>query len=153
MQKQKINLLLRFLVMIICLVAIVSLGIYAMVYGPKQEVTSWQAVSRAEEFEGLIIESGYNRVVGIVDHDVIVAPFGHQINLHFEENVDIRPLDFISYRGQVNAAGYIEILDFHIHRGRSLKYFLSVIPAIIIFIWFWRRYTFNWQQFYFKQRK
>lgn len=135
--------ILRILTMILSLGAIAALGLYAAWQGPRQELTSWQAVASPLQYEGREIKSGYNRVVGGIDNYIVVAPFGHQINLRLPQDIQVKPLDFISYRGEVQREGYIAVSEIHVHHFRVLKYLSSLIPAIVILVWFVQRYTFR----------
>lgn len=143
----------RILVIISLFLCIVFLSFYAALQGPEQEITSWEALANPQKYEGLEITGSYNRVIGGLDDYIVVGPFGHQINLKIKPEWKPKPYDFISYKGKVQGAGYIEVEEFHLHRGRIQKYLVSLLPPLVIFLWFLKKYRFNFKKFYFERRR
>lgn len=145
--------MLRIITVIFLLIIIGFLGTYAAWKGPDSEITSWEALEEAEKYEGLEIASSYNRVIGGLDDYIVVGPYGHKVGLKIDPHLSIKPYGFVSFKGKVNREGYIEVEELHIHQGRSLKYLVSLLPALVIFIWFFKRYRFNGKKFYFERRR
>jgi len=58
-----------------------------------------------------------------------------------EERVGIAPREFISLRGTVLPGPAIEIQEYHLHRGRTLKIWLSLaalLVAVAVVFYEWR---------------
>ncbi len=144
--------MLRILAIVFLLITIIGFGAYAAWQGPREEITSWEAVASPEKYEGLQINSGYNRIIGGEDEWWTIGPFGHRIILKIDSPPALEAGDFISYRGQVRRDGYIEVSEIHIHKERGFKYLVSLIPLFIILYWFGRRYKFNQHKFYFEEK-
>lgn len=148
----RITFMLRLLAIIFLFLCIVFLSFYAGLKGPEQEITSWEALSDPKRYEGYEIESSYNRVIGGLDQYIVIGPFGHKVNLKVDSDLKIRPYDFISYKGVVRDEGYIEVNELYVHLNRRLKYLASLIPAVVVSIWFLKRYRFDFRKFYFEKR-
>ncbi|MDP2918571.1 MAG: hypothetical protein Q8N68_03665 [bacterium] len=131
--------------------AIIGLGAYAVWRGPAVELTSWQALDDPGKYAGMEISGGYNRVVGGEGGYLTVAPFGHKVVLKVSPDFIPERGEFLSYNGRVNSQGYIDVEKIYLHKERGTKYFLSLIPLVIIMIWFARAYKFNWRKFYFEE--
>lgn len=145
--------MLRILIIIILLLGIVALGFYAAWRGPSHELTGWDTLAQPEKYAGLTISGSYNRVVGGVENYLVVAPYGHQISLEVGNDFIAKPLDFVSYEGIVQKEGYIKVQALHIHYHRFLKYLASLVPFLVIILWFFKKYRFNFREFYFEERK
>jgi len=143
---------LRITSIIILFFAIIALCVYAGFVGSKLELAPWQVLEETEKYEGMVIESGYNRVTGILDQFVVIAPYGHQISLKVDPASGIKPNDFVSYRGKVDRDGYIAVSEIYIHRSRTLKYLSSLIAAFAVAIWFFRQYRFSLKRFSFERK-
>lgn len=143
----------RIISIIFLFTIILLLCSYAAWRGPDLEKTSWEALEEAEKFEGLEIASSYNRVIGGLGEYITVGPYGHKINLKIDPRTKVKPYGFVSFKGKVNREGYIEVEELYIHQGRSLKYLVSLLPALVIFVWFFKRYRFNFKKFYFERRR
>jgi len=145
------NFMLRILTIIFLFLGIVACGVYAAWRGPKNEITSWQAVNDPQKYAGREISGGYNRVVGGEGEYLAVAPFGHLVNLKVPSDFVAERGAFLSYKGKVNSQGYVDVGKIYLHKERGSKYFLSLIPLVLILIWFFREYKFDWKKFYFKK--
>jgi len=142
----------RIFIIILSFFVIIALCGYAAFVGPRRELAPWQILEEAEKYDGLIIESGYNRVTGILDQFVIIAPYGYQISLKVDPDFKIKPNDFISYRGKVDKEGYIIVSEIYVHKARTLKYLSSLFAGLVIVIWFFKQYRFNLKRFYFERK-
>ncbi len=142
----------RILIIILLFFAIIALCGYAAFIGPRLELAPWQTLEEAEKYDGLLIESGYNRVTGILDQFVIIAPYKHQISLKVDPDFKIKPNDFISYRGKVDKEGYIIVSEIYVHKSRTLKYLSSLVAGLVIAVWFFKKYKFNLKRFYFEKK-
>lgn len=142
----------RIISIIFLFTIILLLCSYAAWRGPDLEVTSWEALREPEKYEGFEIASSYNRVIGGLDNYIVVGPFGYRVSLKIDPHLRVKPYGFVSFKGKVNGDGYIEVEELYIHQGRSLKYLVSLLPALVVFIWFLKRYRFDFKKFYFEER-
>lgn len=144
--------MLRISAIIFLLIIIIALGAYAAWQGPREEITSWEAVAAPEKYEGREIKAGYNRIIGGGGSYWTVGPFGHDVVLKVDPRLSLEPGNFISYQGQVRKDGYIETNEIYIHKERGFKYLVSLIPLFVILFWFGREYRFNPRKFYFEEK-
>ncbi len=138
------------LLLLLTLSCLAALSIYSALVGPGRVDTIRELVGRGPDVRGRQIELVSDvRVISFDADGMLLEQGGTRIEARIpqelksrwdEERVKIAPREFISLRGTVLPGPGIEVRDYHLHRGRTLKIWLSlaallVAAAVIFYEW------------------
>lgn len=140
----------RFLKIFILFVFLLGFGFYGFVFGPKTEISFPECLANPEKYENqeLVI---YGRVKKITDSDPQI----------FQRNSDVpvkgikEPLvvnQTVSGIGNFKKEGFVELKDYHIHRGRQGKILISLLPIPVFLFFFFRDCRFNFRKIVFLKK-
>jgi hypothetical protein len=66
---------------------------------------------------------------------------------------DIKDNEFIEMQVVFHKEGYLELLQYYIHKGRRLKIAVSAIAVVVVMLLFFREYKFDLKRGLFVERK
>jgi len=142
------------ILLLIALAALAALSTYSAMVGPGRVDTVRELVRQPGQVIGQQVALESN--VRVVSHDadtLLLRQGGEQIRARIpvrlksrwdEDRAEIEPREFISLRGRVIAGPAIEIEEYHLHKDRSFKIWLSlasllVLVAVVILEWWQER--------------
>lgn len=138
------------LLLLLSLSCLAAMSIYSAVVGPRRVDTVRELISGGQEVRGREIELVSDvRVMSFDADGMLLQQGGARIEARIppalksrwdEERAEIAPREFISLRGRILPGPAIEIQEYHLHRGRTLKIWLSlaallVAAAVVFYEW------------------
>ena len=121
---------------------IVGLCLYSHFAGPQQGHRLSQILADPLTYAGVSLPLAYAKVVGLVPHQFRVENWEKaQIAVHIPEHLDaawkkwreqLQVGHYVSLRAVVQPEGYLLLDDMHIHKGRRLKVWVSVLALLLL---------------------
>lgn len=60
--------------------------------------------------------------------------------------------DFVRMQAIFHKEGYLELKRLHVVKGRRLRIFISILPALLVLFLLFKTYRFDWRQMLFTER-
>jgi hypothetical protein len=125
--------------------ALVGLCIYSWIIGPREIDTIPEVLEASRKADGLELSLGADsKVVDLQDNGFLVEQLGERLAVRIAANLQTEWMtwrgqldmgDFISMRAVYHAGegGYLLLQELHIHKGRRLKMFASLVDCSVSF--------------------
>ena len=126
---------------------IIGLCTYAVIVGPRTEITFSEIKDHPREYLGKYIAFS-GSIVEIVYGGYLVNDRGMTIEIHDLPD-DLAPQTVISGTGRIkinNGKMTIGASKYHIHYEQQLKILSGIVALPILFVLFLRRYHFDWKK-------
>lgn len=124
-----------------CLLALAALSFYSVRVGSDQadtipEIVAGQGVESGQEIaltsDVTVTEIGASEFVAEQNGARIRVLIPPQLRPEWEDTrTDLKVGDHISLRGVCRKAGYLEARQYHVHKGRRLKIWISVAALLV----------------------
>ncbi len=142
--------MLRFFRIAILLFLLAFLMWYGNAFNPA--VTLQMCLENPELYDGTIIVVGNEATVSTIhDNGFSIRQMGSEVRVLSMER-DVALNEFVVLKAVFHKPDRLEAKEVRIAKKRRAKIWLSVIPTILIAVYFFKRFQFNWRYFYFKER-
>ncbi|MDI6793510.1 MAG: hypothetical protein QME81_11705 [bacterium] len=137
---------------IFLLSGVILLGcLYGWHSRPECETWFQDGLADPEQFDGKEIVAFYKEVKFLTEDGFQLKDGKDEIPVT-GQIPGVKEGDFISLTAIFHREGYLELKRFHIHYGRQLKQVVSLVPFLLILIFFFKQYRFDWKRKVFTQR-
>jgi hypothetical protein len=123
-------------------VVIVAICGYSAIEGPGREDSLATAVMNPALFAGRELRLPSNtRVLQVLPRGIEVAQRRAQVTVHIPEDLErewrlwkeqVQAGDYVSLRAVFHPEGYLVLQEMHIHEGRQLKIWVSVLALLLL---------------------
>ena len=118
----------------VTLVLILSLCYYGLLEGPETELTFQKCMKNPEYYDGVELIISYHKV-GMISPEHFELLVGNSTVIVMGKAGEAVEGDYVSVRTKFEKEGFLNLEEIHIHKGRRLKYALSLLPLPFVF-WF-----------------
>ena len=106
-----------------------------------------------EKYDGSTIIVGNEATVQeIHDDGFTIQQMGKNVRVFYSET-DVRTSEFVVLKSTFHKPNTLQAHKVRIAKKRRAKIWLSVIPALLVCLYFIRRFRFNFRKFYFEERR
>ena len=91
------------------------------------------------------------RVIKRLADGFILQEMNHTIHVK-GANQEISPGEYVRIRAIFHKEGYLELKRIYVAKGRRLKIFLSIVPAVLVLSLLFKIYRFDWRRMLFTER-
>jgi len=143
----KIPRIIRILLLAFGLVFLIWYG-----YAFYPAITLQMCLANPDLYDGSTITVGNEATItGVHQDGFSIQQMGKHVRV-FSTKTNVKPGEFVILKAIFHKPNTLEALDFRIAKQRRAKIWLSVIPALLVGIYFLKRFRFNFSSFYFEER-
>ena len=88
----------------------------------------------------------------ILQDGFTIKQFGHIIKVKGQAE-NIAPDDFITLSAVFHKQGWLELKSYHIAKNRRFKIFVSIFPALLVLVIFFKSFRFDFKRFVFTENR
>ena len=128
---------------------LILLSFYGAYFHPWIELN--QCLKNPEQYDGKMVTHFREPMIGTIYSDgfQLLQRRGPSIRVYSDTTGLIKG-KYIGLKGIFHKKGYIEAVSFHVAQNRRYKIWLSVLPVLLIAVFFVRYYRFDFKKFQIK---
>lgn len=132
------------------LVVLTSLVLYGRYEYPV--ISLQTCLQHPQRYDQKIINIGNEAVIEQVKEDGFFIRYLHHLIYVEGTASNLRVGEYVYLRARFIAPDRLSLIALHIAAGRRMKIWLSIIPAVVIIFWFFRRFRWRFTSFTFTER-